>query len=176
MAPLLLLLTGCLRIDLGKDDGIEPITFDKTLTGLAPALVPAPMDAREVNLTETLVVIDAARAAHDLDRFGPDKIGAIRGVSLTVEEETFDGLDLTRAPRPTIYVGSATLGPDDDSVDLDDDTVNTVRADLLTPQAVAIPFTMRFTVPADAPDALGPKVHVVLVFQPTLSVDIGHSW
>jgi hypothetical protein len=176
MAPVFLLLAGCLQIHLGKDDGIEPVTFDQTLTGLAPELVAAPPGAREVNQTETLVVIDAAQAAHDLDRFGPDKIGAIRGVSLSLEEERFDGLDLTRAPAPTITIGTATLAPGDDSVDLDDATVNTVRVDLLTPQAVAIPFTMRFTVPADAPDALGPTVHVVLVFQPTLAVDIGHSW
>lgn len=176
MAPMFLLLAGCLQIHLGKDDGIEPVTFDQKLTGLAPQLVPAPMGAREVNLTQTLVVIDAAQAAADLKRFGPDQIGAIRGVNLSVEEESFDGLDLTRAPKPTIFIGTAVLGPDDDSVDLDDDTVNTVRADLLTPQAVAIPFTMRFTVPADAPDALGPTVHVRLVLQPTLAVDIGHSW
>jgi hypothetical protein len=176
VAPAFLLLAGCLQIHLGKDDGIEPVTFDQTLSGLAPQLVPAPAGAREVNLTETLVVIDAAKAADDLNRFGPDKIGAIRGVSISVEEEKFDGLDLTRAPKPTIYIGTAVLGPDDDGVDLDDETVNTVRADLLTPQAVAIPFTMRFTIPADAPDALGPKIHVRLVLQPTLTVDIGHSW
>src|SRR5262249_57393490 len=105
VAPVFLLLAGCLEIHLGKDDGIEPITFDQTLTGLAPALLPAAMGAREVNLTETLVVIDAASAADDLDRFGPDKIGAIREVNLAVEEEKYDGLDLTRAPKPTIYIG-----------------------------------------------------------------------
>jgi len=176
VAPAFLLLAGCLQIHLGKDDGIEPLTFDQTVSGLAPQLVPAPMGAREVNVTETLIVIDAISAAVDLDRFGPDKIGAIRGVNLSVEEETFDGLDLTRAPKPTLYIGGAVLAPDDDSVDLDDDTVNTVRADLLTPQAVAIPFTMRFTIPADAPDALGPKIHVHMIFQPTLTIDIGHSW
>jgi hypothetical protein len=90
---------------------------------------------------------------------------------VTRTSATYDGLDMTRARPPTLIIASSSLGPDDDSVDLDDDTVDTVRADLLTPKAVVLPFALDFTVPAGAGDALGPELHVVLVLQPELTID-----
>lgn len=183
---------GCFNITLGKDDGIQPVTYDETFTDL-PDLASAPDGtvavptksgeimratistqadgARGVLFARQIVVFDDAQAAHDLDRFGPDQIGAIRGVKLLRVESRYDGLDLLRAPPPSLTVGSRTLGPGDDSVELDDDTVDTIRSDLLTPKAVALPFALQVTVPAGASDALASELHVTIVLQPELTVD-----
>jgi hypothetical protein len=196
MATACLVAAGCtLMVDIGKDDGIDPIQVDRTAavpardTGGAAALVPAvspgglgvtlqPADdgGRDLVLATDAVVFTAEQSAHDLQRFGPDKIGAIRGVTLEVVSASYDGVDTTRVAAPTIALAGNLIVPPARSVDLDGHTLDGLRADLLLAQAVTLPMAIRFHVPAGAADALGATIHVTLVIQPTLHVDAGRSW
>jgi len=183
-------------VTVGKDDGIAPVRYEETVTGLPTNLSVTPdgqrpvttrsgatmtltiatatSGARQLSLARDLEVFDDAQSAKHLDHFGPDEIGAIRHVSLALVESRYDGLDATRAAQPALTIGSRTLQPGepgDTSVDLDGATVEAIRVDLLTPKAVELPFRMTFTIPADAPDALAQELHIVVLLQPTLTVD-----
>jgi hypothetical protein len=187
----LCLSIGCFTVHVGEGD-LNPVTYDETFINL-PELASAPdgaieiptktgdvmtatiatdgTGARIVVFPRSLVVFDDAKAAFELDRFGPSKIGAIQAISLTRVGSAYEGLDLARVAAPTLAIGTSTLAANDDTIDLDGDTVSAIRADLLAPRAVVVPLTLTLTVPAGAESALGSELHVTLVLQPVLSID-----
>jgi len=163
MALLCLAAAGC---SLVIDIEVAPVVLDQTM--------PAPAGPGKVALAGTLRVFSAETAARQLADRGPDRIGSIRGVTLTIDAATYDGVDLARTGPPTIHLGDHVLPPGTTSVDLDGAEVDRLRVALLTPTALEIPITFVF----DAPDAAAvkDKVHVRLEIQPTLHVDIGKDF
>jgi hypothetical protein len=183
-----------LIVDIGKADGIQPIRLDRSInvpaaSSGASALLPAPPrgvlgmvveptadGGRDAVLAIDLPVFTAEQSAAHRARFGIDKIGAIRGVTLEIISASYDGIDMTRIAAPTFTLAGNTIVPPDRSTDLDSASLDDLRRHLLLAEAVTLPLTIRFHIPAGAEDALGAILHVQLEIQPTLHVDAGKSW
>jgi hypothetical protein len=191
LLPALLFSTGCFTVHVGEGD-LNPITYDETFIDL-PDLAVAPdgdveiptktgdvmtatiatdgTGARILVFPRNLVVFDQDKAAFELNRFGPSKLSGIQSISLTRVSAAYDGLDLGRVAAPSLTIGTRTLGPADDTVDLDGTTVSDIRTALLVPEAVVVPLTLTLVVPPGAESALGSELHVTIVLQPLLTID-----
>jgi hypothetical protein len=155
------------EVTLGAGDGIAAVTFE--------ADVPNPAREQEgaVRLAEDVVVVSAGDSQRYLDRFGADKIGAIRGVSLELVSLRVDGVDLARAAPARITLGGHELqGVRGATLELDDDQVDDLRAAILGGTEMRLPLLIELDAPLEALDASRPRLHIVLVVQPTLRVDV----
>lgn len=161
-------VAGCgFEVSLGPGDGIRPIRFEEDVAN------PALKREGSVVFNAEVLVVSAADSARYYQRFGPDKIGAIRGVTLEILEISMDGVDLTRtaAPRVTFW-GHAVQGRVGEEVELDDDQVDTLRAAILGGTDLRVPLVLTLDTPLEALDETRPELHIVIVVQPTLHVDV----
>jgi hypothetical protein len=164
----------------------SPVTLDQTVavpTGTGPATGPSVAEVvraadggRDVTLAPALHILSADSSARILAKEGPDRVGAVRGATLLIVSATYDGVDLAQTGPPTIVLGAHTLAPGVTAVDLDDNEVEALRVALLTPKALDLPISFTFHEPGGASGAVASSVHVRVVLQPILHVNIGRSW
>lgn len=166
-----LALAGCgFQIEIGRGDGIRPVRFE--------ADVPNPALKRdgEIVLVRDAVLLTAADSQRYLAKFGPDKIGAIRGVTLELVELSIAGADLSRAGPPTLALDGHQLpGVPGSQIELDDDEVDRLRAAILGGTELRAAVVIRLDAPLETLDATRPELHILLVVQPTLHVDVSRA-
>jgi hypothetical protein len=159
------------EISLGAGDGISEVRFEEDISN------PAEKRDADIAFSRDIVLITAERSQHYLDRFGPDKIGSMRGVTLTIVQMRIDGVDLGRTGPPTLSLaGHEVIGTPGAEVELDDDQVDELRSRLLAGAELSAPLVISLHAPLEALDASRPSLHIVLVLQPTLHVDVTHSF
>jgi hypothetical protein len=161
----LLLGASACQLDLGRGE-VTPFRYD----ALAPA-------AADVKIMRDVELISAERSQHYLDKYGPDKIGAITSVDVTLDEAYVDGVPAGMFAEPQVRLDGLVFQRIGDTEALDDDQVNGLRARLLEGAAVVAP--MEIYAHAVDPTALAqapPSLHIVVVVQPTLHVDATKSF
>ena len=166
---LLFLLTavGCgWEMTLGRGSGVAPFRFEETVPN------PARAEQDEMEVTRDVELFSAEASARMLDNLGPDRIGSLRGVTLTVTEMRIDGLDLDRTGPPALGIlGHPLTGEIGASIQLDDFQVNELRDRLLSGEAMTGMLSLFVELPMGTLDDRFPSLHIVLVLQPTLVVD-----
>ena len=155
---------------LGPADGVRSVRIEEDMPN--PALV----DEGLVVLTEDIEILSASDSAHYRNKFGDDKIGALRGVTLELVEIRIEGLDLARSSPPQIFLWDqrmdAVVGAE---IELDDPEVDAIRAAMLGETQLLAPLALSLDAPLDALDATRPELHIVLVVQPTLRIDVASA-
>jgi hypothetical protein len=159
------------ELSLGPADGVAPFRFEASLAN--PAMVdPGPGPVAEVSLSRDVVMISAERSRHYLDRFGADRIAALRGITLTVVEMRIEGADLGQGEPPEIVLaGHVMAGVPGETATLDRHQVNQVRARLLAAEAIELPLSITLATTREVLAEGATSLHIVLVVQPTLLVD-----
>lgn len=155
------------EISLGPGDGVSQVRFEADVAN------PALKSDGTIVLFRDAVLLTAKDSQRYLAKFGPDKIGAIRGVTLELVELRIDGVDLARNAAPTVTLGghevAAVPGAE---IELDDDQVDDLRAAILGGTELRAPLVIRLEAPLETLDATRPELHILLVVQPTLRVDV----
>lgn len=155
---------------LGPADGVRTVRIEED--------VPNPALKREgqVVFATDVAILSAADSARYRNRFGDDKIGSLRGVTLELVELRVDGMDLARSSPPQIFLWDhridATIGAE---IELDDREVDAIRAAMLGETELRAPLIVALDAPLEALDATRPELHIVLVVQPTLRIDVASA-
>jgi hypothetical protein len=154
------------EVSLGRGDGVSPFRFEEDVAN------PAREKKEQMLVTREVDLISEERAREYLESFGPDRIGSLRSVKLTVSEMRIDGVDLDRTGSPYVgLAGHALRGVPGESVELDDFEVDAVRKTLLEGEALRTTLSISLDTPAGTLDEAVPNLHIVLVVQPTLVID-----
>jgi hypothetical protein len=162
---------GCTwEMSLGRGDGVQPYRFEEDVEN------PARSRKGEMLVTREVELISAERSQKYRDSFGPDRIGALRAVSLTITEVRVDGADLDLTGPPDVGIlGHPMRGVPGEVTHLDDFQVDWVRKQILAGEAVTGPLSFYLPFPEGTLDDAVPSLHIVLVLQPTLIVDAARS-
>jgi len=154
------------EISLGPGDGVRSFKFETDIPN------PALKKDGDIVMTRDFLLMDEMRSRRYLDTFGPDKIGALRRVTLTVVDVHIVGVDLaTTGPPNLVIAGHSLSGKPGASVELDDDQVDWLRSRLLDAEPVVTTLTVDLRAPLAALDARVPSLHITVEIQPTLVID-----
>jgi hypothetical protein len=160
------------EMTIGRGSGVLPFRFEKSVEN--PSRTGG---GRDMLIVEDVDVFDAERAAQIRDNVGPDRIGSIRAVTLTVTEMRIDGLDLGRTGPPQLgLLGRPVEGVVGASFELSDHEVDVFRDHLLAGRALPTTLSISVHIPEGAADESLPYLHVALEVQPTLVVDASKSF
>jgi hypothetical protein len=160
---LLVVVTGCgFDVSLGPADGIREVRHVEEL-----AATELKQGALEIG--RDLVVITEEQAGRYLDRFGPDRIGAITAVEIALVEVTVTGGQLARPP--VIGIAGRTMIRPGDEVSLPEADVDELRARILARREVILPLRLSVEAAEPLPDGRAADLRVEIVLQPILHVN-----
>ena len=161
------LAAGCgWEVSLGPVDGVDSFRWEEDIPN------PALKKEGDIVVTRTVEVIDEEHARHYRDELGPDKIGALRRVELTIVEVSIDGVDLAMSGPPTLVLfGHSMPGEVGATIELERGQVDWLRARLLAGDPIATSLTVDLQAPVAALDDRLPSLHIVVEVQPTLVID-----
>jgi hypothetical protein len=163
---LLAALACTFEVSLGPGDGVRTFKFEADIPN------PALKKDGQIVLTRDFLLIDEMRSQRYLESFGPDKIGALRRVTLTVVDVRIEGVDLAVTGPPTLVIAGHSLpGAPGAMIELDDGQVAWLRDKLLAAEPVVTSLTVDLQTPAGALDARLPSLHIIVEIQPTLVID-----
>lgn len=199
MAFLFLATAACddlVIVEYGSDEGVLPMWYEETLTGLptsytmaewpdgvsvletATGPVQLAVDTRadggrDVTIQRSVWLLDGASAAFFRDFFGTEAIHSIRAIDLALLELDLDEVNYDLCGKPEIYAGTSRIHLDGRRASLDGDIVELMRSKLIAGEDIRIPLSLTFHLRAEALDALPPRrLHVYILVQPTLYVDV----
>src|SRR5687768_13139558 len=91
------------EVSLGAVDGVRSIKFEVDIPN------PALKKDGQIVMTRDFLLMDARRAQHYRDSFGPERIRSIRRVTLTVVDVDIVGVDLAMTGPPTLLIAGHSL-------------------------------------------------------------------
>ena len=164
---LVFLTAGChWDLTLGRGDGVQPFRFEEKVSN------PARTGESQMLIVREVEIIRAESSAAYKRDLGTDKIGSLKGVTLTISEMRIEGVDLGVTGPPEVFLMEhQMIGVPGDSATLDDTQVGQVRASILAGLALTTTLAISLPTPKGTLDADLSSLHIVLVVQPTLVID-----
>jgi hypothetical protein len=195
---LLFLAAACedvVTIEYGADEGVLPMTYREVISGLPdtferaewpdgtivvessgePVTIVVDTGAdggRDVTISKEITLVESWNSVYYRDLFGADRIGAIRGVDLELNDLIVKGLDLATCLPPDLRAGGTLLrlgqrAPVSAQVLLE------LRSRLMAGEEIRVPVSLTFHLRPDELALLPPRqLDLTIEVQPTLFINL----
>jgi hypothetical protein len=183
-------------IEYGRAQGVLPMTYAQTITGLPANFTPEewpdgtivlegagdgddvrlvvdtlPDGGRRITMSKELPLLGAEAAIYYRDLFGEDRIRAIKGVDLQVVSLDVEDVDLEITGPPVVAAAGVPLSTS--RVSVSDEILLLLREKLIAGEEIRVPVSLTFELGPDALTALPPRrLHVDMTVQPTLYIHL----